>query len=293
VFITEIALVSETQEVSCRQLNKVAAALQKQALRDFRPLWFINATVDAFESLEDVPLGYWPIMVRDDIDMPGAAGVHLDDKGQPFALVQYDEGWALTASHEMLEMLADPWGNRLIAANSPKPDQGRVEFLVEVADPSEAPDFGYTVNGILLSDFLTPHFWDPEAVPGVRYSYMNRIQGPRQILRGGYMSWHDPVSDHWWQQVWFNSQPQFRDLGALTGRVASLRAAIDAKSQSAIRLRRMATRSPELREVLSYRPRIVESTAARGRGLQSKIEELKLGVSEAAWEGGEEIESVE
>jgi len=62
-------------------------------------------------------------------DVKGAAGVHLDRNGQPFALVEYGQGWwSLTASHETLEMLADPWGNRLIAGNSPKPDQGRVEF---------------------------------------------------------------------------------------------------------------------------------------------------------------------
>ncbi|MDJ0346198.1 hypothetical protein QMK19_16000 [Streptomyces sp. H10-C2] len=35
-------------------------------------------------------------------------------------------------------MLGDPWGNRLVAGQSPKPGQGAVEFLVEVADPPEA-----------------------------------------------------------------------------------------------------------------------------------------------------------
>jgi hypothetical protein len=122
MFVTEVALVSDTTQVDCRQVNLVAAALQKQAMRDFEPLWHIKATVDAFDSLEDVPLGYWPVVIVDDV--PNAAGVHLDKNGQPFALVEFDEGWALTASHEVLEMLADPWGNRLIAGDSLKPDQG-------------------------------------------------------------------------------------------------------------------------------------------------------------------------
>jgi len=42
-----------------------------------------------------------------------------------------------------------------------------VEFLVEVADPPEDPQFGYTVNGFLVSDFLTPRFYDPVTVAGV------------------------------------------------------------------------------------------------------------------------------
>jgi len=176
VFIGQVALVSEVEQVTCGQLNKVSAALQKQVIRDFRPLWHINATVDPFESMEDIPLGYWPVIIV--ADVKGAAGVHLDRNGQPFALVEYGQGWwSLTASHETLEMLADPWGNRLIAGNSPKPDQGRVEFLVEVADPPEAPQFGYTVNGILLTDFLTPSFWDPVAANGVRYECCGRRTG--------------------------------------------------------------------------------------------------------------------
>jgi hypothetical protein len=292
MFVTEVALVSDTTQVACRQVSLVAAALQKQAMRDFEPLWHIKATVDAFDSLEDVPLGYWPVIVVDDV--PNAAGVHLDKNGQPFALVEFDEGWALTASHEVLEMLADPWGNRLIAGNSPKPGQGRVEFLVEVADPPEHAEFGYTVNGILVSDFLTPHFWDPLATPGLRYSFRNSIPGPRQILKGGYISWHDPVSDHWWQQIWFDgSAPRFRDLGVLTGRVASLRAAVDAKGQTARRIRRMVAGASELRQAQQFRPKVAESTQSRARSVRTKIEALKAGEAEAEWEGGEPVEPVE
>ncbi len=292
MFVTQVALVSVTAQVSCRQLSLVAASLQKQAMRDFEPLWHIRATVDSFDSLDDVPLGYWPVIVVDDV--PGAAGIHLDRNGQPFALVEFDQGWALTASHETLEMLADPWGNRLIAGNSPKPDQGRVEFLVEVADPPEDAQFGYTVNGILVSDFLTPHFWDPVAAPAVRYSFRNSIPGPREVLPGGYISWHDPVSDHWWQQTWFGGPaPRFRDLGVMTGRTGSLRAAVDAKGQTARRIRRMVARASELQQAKEYRPRIYESTGSRANALRSRIEELRAGVSEAEWEGGEEIETVD
>lgn len=292
MFVTEVALVPDTTQVDCRQVNLVAAALQKQAMRDFEPLWNIKATVDAFDSLEDVPLGYWPVIIVNDV--PNAAGVHLDKNGQPFALVEFDEGWALTASHEVLEMLADPWGNRLIAGDSPKPDQGRVEFLVEVADPPEDAEFGYTVNGILVSDFLTPRFWDPVAAVGLRYSYTGSIPGPRQILKGGYISWHDPVSDHWWQQIWFDGpQPQFRDLGVITGRVASLRAAVDSKGQTARRVRRMVAGAAELRQALQDRPKMVESTESRAGAIRTRIDALRAGEPEADWEGGDQTEPVE
>lgn len=103
-------------------------------------------------------------------------------------------------------MLADPFGNRLVAGQSPKEDQGRVEFLVEVCDPPEDAQFAYTSNGILVSDFLTPHYYDPVTSSGVRYSYTGAIQAPRTVLQGGYLSWHDPVSDRWFQEQFFGNR---------------------------------------------------------------------------------------
>jgi hypothetical protein len=227
--LQQLALVSESNGVPLGDVMRVAAALQKQASRDLAPIWEISATVDAFEKLEDVQPGYWPMIIRDDIGFD-AAGIHLDRDGQPFALISASsdlDTWALTASHETLEMLVDPFGNRLVAGDSPKSGQGRVEFLVEVCDPSEAAQFGYSVNGILMSDFYTPRFFDPIAAAGVRYSFTGAITEPRQVLRGGYLSWHDPVSDHWWQEIFFGATPQFRDLGQLNASAGSIRGQID------------------------------------------------------------------
>jgi hypothetical protein len=194
--LRQIALVSESNSVGLPDVTRVSAALQKQVTRDLAPIWDVSATVDAFAKLEDVPLGYWPIMIRDNIGFR-AAGIHLDKDGQPFALVTAGDDWSLTASHETLEMLVDPFGNRVIAGDSPKSDQGRVEFLVEICDPSESAEFGYTVNGVLVSDFYTPAYFDPIQAPGVRYSFTGALTEPRQVVSGGYLSWHDLVSDHW------------------------------------------------------------------------------------------------
>src|SRR5438876_8648288 len=153
MLVSQIALVSEISDISASELTSVAAALQKQAMRDFSPIWGVPGTVDAFTRLEDVPIGYWPIIVRKDIQTPNAGGVHLDKQGQPYALVQYSESWSLTVSHECLEMLVDPFGNRLIAGQSPMENQGRVEYLVEACDPCEHASFAYSVNGVLVSDF--------------------------------------------------------------------------------------------------------------------------------------------
>jgi hypothetical protein len=128
----------------------------------------------------------------------------------------------------MMEMLVDPFGNRLVASDSPKEGQGRVSILVEVCDPPEAADFAYTVNGILVSDFYTPNYFDPVATSGVRYSFTGAITEPRQVLRGGYLSWIDSNTNHWWQETWFDGDgPAFRDIGPLDQKAGNARSQID------------------------------------------------------------------
>ena len=227
MLIRQLALVSETKKVSFSAISRVCAALQKQATRDLAPIWEVKATVDSFSKLEDVPVGYWPIIVTEQ-NLGNAAGVHQDQQGQPFALVRYSDGWSLTASHECLEMLVDPFGNRVNAGPSPMKTQGRVEFLVEVCDPSEDTPFAYRVNGIVVSDFYTPHYFDPTKANGVRYSFTGAIKAPRQVLKHGYLSWHEPVSDHWFQETFFTgSKSKFRDIGVITAQAGeNLRALI-------------------------------------------------------------------
>lgn len=272
-FIRHLALVSESEVVPLADVMKVAAALQKQASRDIAPAWDVSATVDAFARLEDVPTDYWPMIIKDNIGFAGAAGIHKDDQGQPFGLITAHDNidvWSLTASHEMAEILVDPFGDRLIAGDSIKPGQGRVNYLVEVADPSEGAQFGYSVNGVLVSDFYTPRYFDPFKTEGVRYSFTGAITEPRQVLRGGYLSWHDPVDDHWWQQVWFRAKPAFIDLGVLTGQ-GSLRTKIDRVTEG-----RMSAGAPGRASALLAGMPLHEdrSGPARADRLRAQIDDL-------------------
>jgi hypothetical protein len=237
----QLALVSEGVGIDSSSLTSTAAALSKQIQRDFAPIWHVSATIDAFLKLEDVPTDYWPIIIMKDVQE--AAGYHEDKNGQPFAVVQYDDQWSLTASHECLEMLADPFGRRMKAASllqqavhlGQKPS--RVRYLVEVCDPGESAEFAYQVNGVLVSDFYTPHFFDPVKASGVRYSYTGAIESPLQVLDGGYISYEEPISQHWFQIRMFPDEisskvPHLVDLSAQTDflkikATTSLRAAVD------------------------------------------------------------------
>jgi hypothetical protein len=230
MFTNQLALISQSQEVSFAEAAKISAALQKQISRDYSPIWTVPATIDSFATLDDVPIGYWPIIIMDDIGFAGAAGIHLDSNNQPYALVQVGENTPLTCSHEALEMLTDPFGNRFIASDSIKQGQGRVNYLVEVCDPSEAIQYGYSVNGMLLSDFYTPSYFNPVTNASVRYSYTGAIKEPKQILPGGYLSWMKPETGVWWQAIYSGNQLKFVNKGVLSNDKKSWREVIDTNS---------------------------------------------------------------
>ena len=145
-----------------------------------------------------------------------------------------NDGWTIAASHEVLEMLVDPYGNRLhssrsieIVGNRIKDGPGQFEYLVEACDPCEADTYGYSINGIAVSDFITPHFYDPVTAAGTRYSFTGAIKSPREILPGGYISWVDQQTEEWQQLQWVDSNepPKIVDLGPANGR--SLREWVD------------------------------------------------------------------
>jgi hypothetical protein len=272
MLMQQVALVSEVPSISLAQVANVSAALQKQAMRDLGPIWGVQATVDAVASLEDVPLGYWPIIIVEDVK--DAAGYHQDQNGQPYALVEAGPTWSLTASHECLEMLVDPFGNRLIAGPSVKKGQGRVRYLAEVCDPSESEAFAYTVNNVLVSDFYTPHFFDPVLAAGVRYSYTSAIKAPRQVLAGGYLSWHDPATNHWWQKLFFNGKQTFKDLGVFELNGRSIRSVIDELSPNVSKLSKISADNPVVAEADAVRAETAKATNAKGVALRAQIQQM-------------------
>lgn len=208
--------------------------------------------VSALGDPESIEPGVWPIFIVDDVGQDGAAGLHLTDHQQPYALVEAGPTWSLTASHECLEMLVDPSGNRLVPSSGITAAGGKVqdvttekfEYLVEVADPSEDPVNAYMIDEVLVSDFYTPHFFDPVVSPGVRYSFSGRIKRPREILPGGYISWLNPSLGTMQQLRWFD-KPEIVDLPghpAQSGR-GTLRGFVDANTRPPMRLSRLAARS--------------------------------------------------
>ncbi len=271
--LRHVGLVAGTKHVTLAEATRVAAALQKQVARDAAPLWRLQASIAAFAAVKDIPIGYWPVLIMDDIHETGAAGIHLDKHGRPYALVEYGPTWSLAASHECLEMLVDPSGDRQVSGPSPAPGQGEVNFLVEVCDPSEDAQFGYTIDGVLVSDFCTPHFFEHTGA-GARYSFTGAISRPLEVMKNGYLSWYDPVSNAWFQEQYFGSNPKFITLGLPSPAFRCMREFTNRGEVDHRRLSHVSAASTVMRRAVVRRQQHSDASAASADFLSEEIADL-------------------
>jgi hypothetical protein len=97
----------------------------------------------------------------------------------------------VTLSHELLEMLADPWINWCAIGGD-----GQI-YALEVADPVEADNLGYEIDGVLVSDFVTPAWFEPTEAD--RMDFKRHLSKAGELAPGGYISVLDPQKG--WTQV--------------------------------------------------------------------------------------------
>lgn len=192
-----LSLVSEISDIAPDALTALASALNTQFTRDVLPRWGASAVVSVAPTLEAVPKGSWPVVIETDIDEPGAAGVHENEAdGTPIALISGDGDWRLTTSHEAIETIIDPSGDRMHPAVI---DGESVSVLEEPCDPCEA--IGYTENGVNLSNFVYPSYYDPQGV--APFDHLGQITAPFELLQGGYLS-YQRSDGTWLQKTWFD-----------------------------------------------------------------------------------------
>lgn len=109
------------------QVEAILPALQKQVGDDFKAYWEVDCTLIFLAKDQPITAGWWQIAVVDNPDQAGALGYHeLTSQGTPLGKIfanldlDSDSSWTATLSHELLEMLADPWINWCAVGNTAK-----------------------------------------------------------------------------------------------------------------------------------------------------------------------------
>jgi hypothetical protein len=150
----QVCIDSSQTQIPAGDVQKVATAIQIQIDRDFSPHWGIYADIVA---KCDPASPAWRVYL-DPGDNPRFYGYHDEKDGVPYAMVYTGDPsvpWSSIVSHEVLEMLVDPGLDGKIKVIQ-RPD-GRYVVL-EIGDAA-ANSGGYTINDVVVSDFLTPDWF--------------------------------------------------------------------------------------------------------------------------------------
>jgi hypothetical protein len=175
--------------------------------RDFARVWGIDADLTFVPHGGTPDPGTWWLVILDTSDAAGALGYHdLTEEGLPlgkvFAQSDLVSGyeWTVTASHELLEMLGDPDINLTAFVESSK--SGGILYAYEVCDACEADQYGYEIDGILVSDFVYPAWFESFRTKGsTQFDYQKRIKEPFGLLPGGYIGTYEVKSGGGWRQI--------------------------------------------------------------------------------------------
>ena len=156
--------------------------------------------------------GAWQIAIVGDARSADDEGWHeLTAGGRPLGKVLARQaiedtgGWSSTASHELLELLADPDMSLTVVAC----DGGRTRLVAyEICDPVQDDRYGYFIDRMRVSDFVYPAWFESFHPRGeARFDHRGACARPLQILPGGYAS----VTHSDWERGW-------RDLGPSRGK---------------------------------------------------------------------------
>jgi hypothetical protein len=211
----DITFVNHSTVFKDEDLPPLVQALQVQVSRDFYGAWGINAGLHALPPGKVPPLGVWVIGLFDDADQPGALGYHdVTPDGFPLGKVfvkttlSAGDLVSTTVSHELCEMIADP-GIALCAEVDDAHGSPLRFYALEVCDAPEDDRFAYQINGIMMSDFVHPAWFEGFHKPGsVQFDHQRRITAPFQLLPGGYISVLDVSTGQGWQQLTADQDPK-------------------------------------------------------------------------------------
>jgi hypothetical protein len=186
-------------------LLKIVNALQKQVTNDFAPIWGIDAKLVYVPKGGTVPPNSWCLGIFDDSDQAGALGYHditVDGLplGKVFAKTDLDTGSSLsvTISHELLEMLGDPDINLTCFVQGS--DTAGIIYAYEDCDAVEDDSLGYQIDGVLVSDFVYPSWFESFRVTGP-FDKMGHCTAPFQLKPGGYIGVYQIPNSGGWTQM--------------------------------------------------------------------------------------------
>jgi hypothetical protein len=181
--LPSIAVINFASTLTDQAAQEAIRAVNRQVMEDFAPIWgygrllklhavdFNPADPDSL-SPQKVPADSAMYLV-DEASLPGALGFHdLNTHDVPvgFVFVLDPNDWTVTLSHEALELILDPTVNIFVPGPDPRNPTNIVLHTYEACDAVER--ISYSIDGIAVSDFLTPSYFTIGDAHGTRNDFL-------------------------------------------------------------------------------------------------------------------------
>ena len=204
----QVAVINESTAISDADVQAMIPAFETQWNRDLAPIWTLDqAHFTWTPKTEQAPATSWWVVFLDDSDQGTNLAYHdLTSAGLPLAKVFVKTILAdralvsVKATHEICEMAVDP-NNKFAARHT-----DGTFWACEVCGPVDSDDYSYDINGVRVTDFVTPAWFGAQDTTG-SFDFKKHITAAFQVLAGGYAQKLTPqfllaiAQDTGWVQV--------------------------------------------------------------------------------------------
>src|SRR4051812_35265529 len=200
VSMLQIAVMNKSTAISDGHVQEMLPAFDQQWNKDLVSVWDVEQAMFSFVPKGHTPpKGSWWVVFLDNSDQAKALAYHdLTNEGLPISkvfvktLLADNASVSVGATHELCEMAVDPW------LNSASQDHHGVFWATEICDPVEDDQYGYKIDGVLVSDFVTPD-WFAHQFSQKPVDFQDHAMQAFEVLTGGYAQYFD--THRGWVQV--------------------------------------------------------------------------------------------
>lgn len=191
--VPTIYVLNDSTDTTDQEITNALPAFQAAVSNDFAPYWSDAKLVFADEA----PPKAWTVTVTNTLECFFCLGYHDVHKHVPYAKVLAGDGWQVTFTHEVFELIGNPYIDQAVLV------AGRW-WAMETADPVEANELAYPRPGadgtpVQISDFILPAWFRARSTGP--WDFTHATHRARQILSDGYQLYWNAKKRTW--SSWF------------------------------------------------------------------------------------------
>ena len=214
-----ISIINFSTNLDDQQVQDAIRAVNRQITEDYLPVWghgrILRLHAPTFDLSDEQTLANDPvrgesvIYLVNEATLEGALGFHsLNTLEIPFGFVftEFSDDWTVTLSHEALELITDPTANILVPGPDPRDPDNANKVVLHAYESCDAVErTSYEIDGIRVSNFVTPTYFFPGDAPGTRNDFLGVGVPSFGATPGSHLAFFDLDANEW--VTFFGEQP--------------------------------------------------------------------------------------